>query len=124
MPGFVADLDECYKKASVFVAPILVGGGIIVKVLDALAAGTPVVTTSFGNEGVGARPGSDLLVADDPADFASSVIRVLKEKGLAEALSSNGRAFVKRNYSQEAVMEKIETAYEEIVNLKTVNRES
>jgi len=53
----VEDIDECYKKASVFVAPVLVGGGIIVKILDAMAAGTPVVTTSFGNEGVGAAPG-------------------------------------------------------------------
>jgi glycosyltransferase involved in cell wall biosynthesis len=50
--GFVDDLDECYKKAAVFVAPILTGG-IIVKILDALAAGTPVVTTSYGNEGIG-----------------------------------------------------------------------
>jgi polysaccharide biosynthesis protein PslH len=66
VPGFVEDIDECYKKAAVFVAPILLGGGIIVKILDAMAAGTPVVTTSYGNEGIGATPGRDLLVADDP----------------------------------------------------------
>jgi len=116
VPGFVEDIDECYKKASVFVAPILVGGGIIVKVLDAMAGGTPVVTTSYGNEGVAATAGRDLLVADDPAGFASAVLRVLSEKKLAETLSQNGREFVRRHYSLEAVMERIESAYREIVN--------
>ena len=115
VPGFVGDIDECYKKASVFVAPILVGGGIIVKVLDAMAAGTPVVTTTYGNEGIGAKPGSDLLVADDPKGLAAAVLRVLGEKGLAEELSANGREFVRRHYSLESVMEKIESAYRELV---------
>jgi glycosyltransferase involved in cell wall biosynthesis len=54
--GFVDDLDACYKQAEVFVAPILTGGGIIVKILDAMAAGTPVVTTTYGNEGIGPFP--------------------------------------------------------------------
>src|SRR5208283_3084824 len=77
--GFVDDIDECYKKAAVFVAPILLGGGIIVKILDALAAGTPVVTTSYGNEGIGAVPGRDLLVADDAEGFAAAVLRILRD---------------------------------------------
>ncbi len=119
VPGFVKDIDECYKSAAVFVAPILVGGGIIVKVLDAMAAGTPVVTTSYGNEGIAAVPGRDLLVADDPEGFASSVIRVLNEKGLAEDLSINGREFVRGHYSLETVMSKIESAYQETVRRKT-----
>jgi glycosyltransferase involved in cell wall biosynthesis len=121
VPGFVGDIDGCYKKAAVFVAPILVGGGIIVKILDALAAGTPVVTTSYGNEGIGAVPGRDLLVADDPETFAAAVIRLLKEPELANEIGMNGRTFVRENYSREAVMEKIETAYEEIAG-NTVNK--
>ena len=115
VPGFVEDIDECYKKASVFVAPILVGGGIIVKVLDAMAAGTPVVTTTYGNEGIEAKPGRDILVADDPGAFSSAVVSILREHGLAETLSKNGREFVRRRYSLDAVMDKIESAYREIV---------
>ncbi len=116
VPGFVDDLEECYKKASVFVAPILVGGGIIVKVLDALAAGTPVVTTTYGNEGVGAMPGRDLLVADDPKAFADAVVRVLNDRELADRLSKNGRGFVENNFGRAAVMNKIEEAYHELTN--------
>lgn len=118
VPGFVEDLDECYKTAEVFVAPVLVGGGIIVKILDAMASGTPVVTTTYGNEGIGAIPGRDLLVADTPGDFAAAVVGVLRDKSLAERLSANGKAFVRRHYSLETVMAKIKTAYEELAGTK------
>ncbi|HKN19500.1 MAG TPA: glycosyltransferase family 4 protein [Dissulfurispiraceae bacterium] len=104
VPGYVDDIDECYKKAAVFVAPIMIGGGVIVKIIDAMAAGTPVVTTSYGNEGIGAVHGRDLLVADDPHSFAAAVLRVLGEKGLAETLSQNGRDFVRTHFSLETVI--------------------
>ncbi len=115
VPGFVDDLDECYKKASVFVAPILVGGGIIVKILDSMAAGTPVVTTTYGNEGIGAVPERDILIADDPARFADAVVRVLSDRELADSLSRNGREFVRKNFTLEAAMKKLEATYEQIV---------
>ncbi|MBK5274150.1 MAG: glycosyltransferase [Desulfuromonadales bacterium] len=115
VPGFVDDLEACYKGAAVFVAPILQGGGIIVKILDALAAGTPVVTTTFGNEGIGGTPGRDLLVADDPQAFAAAVIAILRDPGLAERLTENGRAFVAEHYGLDAVLAKIETIYGELV---------
>ena len=114
--GFVDDLDRCYKEAAVFVAPILTGGGIIVKILDALAAGTPVVSTTFGNEGIGAVPGHDLLVADTPKAFAAAVVRFLMEQEFARQIGENGQEFVRKNYSLESVMKIIESAYDEIVS--------
>lgn len=120
VPGFVEEIDECYKKASVFVAPILVGGGIIVKVLDAMAAGTPVVTTSYGNEGIAAIAGRDLLVADDPEGLAVAVVGLLKDPASAAEIARNGQDFVKKNFSLEAVMGKINSAYDDLVK-KTGN---
>ena len=125
--GFVDDLDRCYKEAAVFVAPILTGGGIIVKILDALAAGTPVVSTTFGNEGIRAVPGHDLLVADTPKAFAAAVVRFLMEKEFARQIGENGQEFVRKNYSLESVMKIIESAYDEMVspgedhNAKTIS---
>ncbi|QWV92445.1 glycosyltransferase family 4 protein [Geomonas oryzisoli] len=112
--GFVDDTDQLYKSASVFVAPILTGGGIIVKVLDALAAGTPVVTTSFGNEGVEATPGADLLVADTAREFADAVVTLLRDRERAEKLGASGAAFVARTFSLSAVLQRIETSYREV----------
>ena len=113
--GFVDDTDQVYKSASVFVAPILTGGGIIVKVLDALAAGTPVVTTSFGNEGIGARCGEELMVADTPESFAEAVITLLKDEAQRDRIARNGSAFAARHFSMETVLERIASAYGELV---------
>jgi glycosyltransferase involved in cell wall biosynthesis len=108
VPGFVADLDRCYKEAAVFVAPLLTGGGIIVKLLDALAAGRPVVATTIANEGVGARPGHDLLVADDPATFAAHVVRLLREPEVAGTLAASGREFVRQHYGIDYIIARLE----------------
>lgn len=79
-----------------------------------MAAGTPVVTTTYGNEGVGALPGRDLLIADDPEGFAEAVVRVLSDRGLSESLSKNGQEFVRKNFALEAAMKKLEATYLEI----------
>ncbi len=116
VPGFVDDLDCCYKKAAVFVAPILTGGGIIVKLLDALAAATPTVSTTFGNEGIGAVPGRDLLVVDDSREFANAVVQLLIDREYAEKLGRNGQRFVQEHYGREAVMAQLDAVYEELAN--------
>jgi polysaccharide biosynthesis protein PslH len=113
--GFVDDLDACYKQAEVFVAPILTGGGIIVKILDAMAAGIPVVTTSYGNEGIGAVPARDMLVADDPANFAKSVIGMMNDHESARRIAENGQDFVRENFSMASVTRRFEAAYREIL---------
>lgn len=118
--GFVDDIDKCYKEAAVFVAPILVGGGIIVKILDAMAAGAPVVTTPYGNEGIGAVDGHDMLIADTPKIFALSVIRLLNDPSYANNIAENGQEFVRRNYSMPSIMHKIESAYSELMARKLV----
>lgn len=116
VPGFVDDLNRCHKEAAVFVAPILTGGGIIVKLLDALAAGTPTVSTTFGNEGVGAVHGRDLLVADDPAEFAAAVVKLLLDREYATALGRSGQRFVREQYGREAVMARLDALHAELIN--------
>jgi glycosyltransferase involved in cell wall biosynthesis len=118
--GFVDDTDELYKSAAVFVAPILYGGGIIVKILDAMAAGAPVVTTTYGNEVIGAVPERDILIADTPRAFADAVIALLRNGVLAEKLGGSGHDFVAGNFSLEAVMAKMEGIYGTV---KAGNRE-
>jgi len=93
----------------------LTGGGIIVKILDALAAGTPVVTTAYGNEGIGAVDGRDLIVADDPESFATAVVKLLTNQEFAEKLGLSGQAYVRKNYSLESVTNRLENAYRDVL---------
>jgi glycosyltransferase involved in cell wall biosynthesis len=112
--GFIEDIGECYASASVFVAPILIGGGIIVKILDAMAAGVPVVTTSYGNEGIRAEPGVDLFVADTPEDFASKVIALLDAEDLRRRIGENGRVFATKNFDKDRILEEFEADLDRI----------
>lgn len=118
VPGFVEDIDQCYKESAVFVAPILTGGGIIVKVLDALASGTPTVSTGFGNEGVGAIDGRDILIADKPDEFAAAVVRLLTDEIFAASLGASGKEFVTSNYGRELVMARHDALISELCDGK------
>jgi glycosyltransferase involved in cell wall biosynthesis len=111
VPGFVEDLETAYKTATIFVAPLMTGGGIIVKILDALASATPVVTTSVGNEGIGATPGEQLLIGDTAADFAEKVARLLRDKPLRERVGRAGREFVAAHYGADALRKTVGEYY-------------
>lgn len=110
--GFVDQIQTYYEKATVFVAPILVGGGIIVKILDALTFGVPVVTTTYGNEGIRAKPGKEILIADTPKDFASCVIQLLNNPELRKKIAFNGKRFVKENFNWGHIIDMLESDYE------------
>lgn len=97
--GYIEDLDSIYKKATVFVVPILVGGGVRIKLLDAMSRGIPVVSTRIGAEGVEVHDGQEILIRDTLKDFGTAVVKVIKNKNLAIKLSKNGLKFIKKNYS-------------------------
>lgn len=109
--GFVEEIEPYYKKAAVFVAPLLTGGGIIAKILDAMASNTPVVTTSIGNEGIGATPGTHLLIGDTHGDFAEKVILLLEDKSLWQKMSMAGMTFIKDRFSIENMGKTLEKYY-------------
>ena len=113
--GFVENIEEEYKSASVFVAPILTGGGVIVKILDALAAGVPVVTTPYGNEGIRAGEEKEILVGKNPDSFTTNVISLLEHPGLRESLGRAGKIFVDRNYSPGMFVSALEEIYDDLV---------
>ena len=100
--GFVEDLRPHLAGASAIIAPLRLGGGTRLKILEALAMGLPVVSTRLGAEGLAARDGVELLLADEPADFAAAVVRVLEDRALAARLGQSARALVERRYSWKA----------------------
>ena len=86
--GFVPDLQPHLEKMSVIVAPIRFGGGTRFKIVEAFAHHLPVVSTSIGAEGIGARDGVHLLLRDDPASFARGVVEVHRDRALRQRLVS------------------------------------
>ncbi len=99
----VATVAPYLQGARVAVVPIRVGSGSRLKALEALAAGRPVVGTSIGLEGLDLRPGVHALIADQPADFAAAVVRVLRDDELATSMAAAGRALVEQRFAWPAI---------------------
>ena len=100
--GYVADLTARLREAACFVAPIVSGTGIKTKVLEAMAAGLPVVTTREGVAGLQVQNRRHCFVCERPADFPAAM-RALGEPGVAARLSANARRYVEQNFSPEAL---------------------
>lgn len=120
-PGFevlgpVPDLRPHLEAARVVVAPVRFGTGMRGKVLDALALARPVVTTSLGAEGLGAVPGTHLLVADDPTEFAGACRLLLDDPGRAAALGTAGRRFVVERFDWDRIAEGHEAIYDHVLH--------
>jgi glycosyltransferase involved in cell wall biosynthesis len=96
--GNLAAVRPLLASCWVSVVPLLKGGGTRLKILESLAVGTPVVSTSKGMEGLALKAEDDLLCADSPADFATSVIRVLENDSLRNELVMRGKEAVAAHY--------------------------
>jgi glycosyltransferase involved in cell wall biosynthesis len=88
--GYVDDVEPYYQQATVAVAPLHSGGGTRLKVIEALARGVPLVSTSFGIAGIDVSPGRDVLIADDPGTFASTCRAVATHAPLRQRLVEAG----------------------------------
>lgn len=98
--GYVEDVDPLIARARISVAPLRYGAGVKGKVNQAMAHGLPVVATGVASEGMGLRPGVDLLVADDPQDYADEIVRLYGDEALWNSLAANGRANIQRHFSR------------------------
>lgn len=94
--GYLADVRPAVAGAWLTVVPLRIGGGTRLKILESLALGTPIVSTSKGAEGLDLVDGRDVLLADTPDAFARAVERMLTEPGLRAELSDAGRLAAKR----------------------------
>ncbi len=114
--GYVDDPKPYLQDASVFIAPIKSGGGTKLKVLEAMAVGKAVVTTSVGCEGIAGAHGEHFLVADSSKDFADSIIKLLRDDRLREFLQANASQFVHSRYSYDAICKKLDDFYTQKVS--------
>jgi sugar transferase (PEP-CTERM/EpsH1 system associated) len=113
--GLVPDIAHEYMKSSVAVAPTRFGSGTLNKVIEALALGVPVVATTIGTSGLSAlRDGQEILVADDPRQFAEHVIRLLSDPPLRTRLAQAGSAYVRSHLSWDVLAEQLQSVYADV----------
>jgi glycosyltransferase involved in cell wall biosynthesis len=108
--GSVDDAVETLAGARVAVAPLLAGSGTRLKIIEAWAAGVPVVSTTVGAEGLDATHDRDLLVADTALDFAQAILRLLASEELCSHLAANARQHFERSLNWTAAWSHLEAA--------------
>ena len=106
--GPVDDAITELARAKICVVPLLSGSGTRFKILEAWAAARAVVSTSIGAEGLGARHGEHLLIADDPASFASAINQLLADAALRKGLGESGRAWYLKNFTWRVAWKRLE----------------
>lgn len=109
--GQVPDVRPYVARAAVAVVPLRMGGGTRLKVVEALAMGKPIVSTSLGCEGIDVRHGEHLLIADDAPAFADAVLRLLADPALATALGRRARALAEEKYGWASITAELERFY-------------
>jgi glycosyltransferase involved in cell wall biosynthesis len=113
--GYVDSVQPYLAKSSIFIAPMILGTGIKNKVLEAMAMGKCVVTTSIGAQGINAVSGEDLITTDDPKEFATWVIKLLKDKQLRKKLGDNARIIIESEYSWKKMAQRLDQILGEAV---------
>ena len=101
--GFQPDIRPILAEAAVVLAPLRFGSGVKIKILEAMALGKAVVTTSIGAEGIEAEPGTDFLVADNAQALASETIRLLANPSIRDSLGQHARLFIQAHHDADQI---------------------
>jgi len=116
--GFVEDVREPLGRYAVFVCPILSGSGMRVKLLEAFAAGIPVVSTPLGAEGLAGKDGEICALAEDPVEFAQKIVELFDDPEKARKLACRAREQVVATRDMRVLTERLVESYREIVRQK------
>ncbi|MEJ2304933.1 MAG: glycosyltransferase [Anaerolineales bacterium] len=109
--GTVDDIRSYLRSATIAVAPIQYGAGIQNKVLEAMACGAPVISTSQAISALQAQPGQDLLVADEPIEFAETILALLDDRERQRKIGAAGRRYVEQHHNWDYIAAKLEEIY-------------
>ncbi len=113
--GRVDDVRPFLKKGRTFICPVRLGGGFRGKILEAMAIGRPVVSTSLGAEGVPAQQRENIILADKPEDFAQGILDLMTDEALFERIRTNARKLVEEKYAWEKGVETMEGVLEKML---------
>jgi glycosyltransferase involved in cell wall biosynthesis len=110
----IPDARDAYRKASIMIAPIKGAGGTRLKILEAMAAGLPVVSTKVGVAGLHIKNGKEAIIADTPKEMAQEVIRLLNNKKKAELIGKRGQIHVRKYFDWEKIVKLHDPVYQKL----------
>lgn len=119
--GYVNDVRPFYEQCALSVVPLRAGGGTRLKILESMAFGRPVISTSIGCEGLHVCNNENIIISDKPEEFARKTIELLQNVNFREKISKNGRNLVEHNYSWGSIAKKQIQIYEKLTEIKQLH---
>ena len=105
--GRVEDVQPFYQQSSVCVIPLRAGSGTRLKILEAMALGRPIVSTSVGAEGIDIKDGDNILIGNDPQTFADHTVHLLQDQAAWQRIATQARQFAVDNYDWDSITDKL-----------------
>jgi sugar transferase (PEP-CTERM/EpsH1 system associated) len=112
--GTVDDIRPYVRNSAVYVAPLRIGGGTRIKIFEAMAMGKAILSTTIGAEGLPVQHEDNIVLADQPRDFAQQTVRLLRDHALRQRLGSAARTLVETNYSWASVAGQFDTVLQRV----------
>lgn len=119
---FVADVRPAYERASIVIAPLLASAGTNIKIMEAMAMGKAIVSTSAGVNGLDVKPGRDLMVADTAEDLAQAIRKLLADSGLRKDIELQARRTAVELYDWNVIAFRQKRIYEQVAGLRAAAR--
>jgi glycosyltransferase involved in cell wall biosynthesis len=119
--GTVDDVVPYLRKGKVFICPVRLGGGFRGKILEAMAVGRPVVSTSLGAEGIPASNGENIILADKPDDFARGISDLMRNETLYEKVQLNARRLMEDKYTWDKGVALLENVLSQMMHESPLN---
>jgi glycosyltransferase involved in cell wall biosynthesis len=120
--GYQRDVEHFIREAAVVAAPVRIGGGMRMKVLQGMALGKSVVTTTRGIDGLDLYPDAPVSVADDAEGLAAAIVQLLDDRDRRERLGQRARAYVEEHFSPSAYARRLEAVYEAAIATRSAPR--
>jgi glycosyltransferase involved in cell wall biosynthesis len=115
---FLGEVENAYdfiRSRAVMVVPLLSGSGMRIKIIEGMALGKAIVTTSIGTEGISTTHGKDILIADDPEQFALCIASLIDHRNYCMEIGKNARNFVAAQYDNSAITLSLTEFYQSIL---------
>lgn len=119
--GYVDDVQPFYEQCAISVVPLRGGSGTRLKILESMAFGRPVISTSIGCEGLHVCNNENIIISDKPEEFARKTIELLQNVNFREKISKNARNLVEHNYSWESIAKKQIQIYEKLTKINQLH---
>lgn len=114
--GYVQDIVPCLQKATLYIAPLFVGAGVRIKILEAMATGLPVVATDIAAQGIPAGKSQGLIRVNSSEETAKSIIALLKNKQMLSVIGKSAADFVRANYNWQKNVKTMLDEYQKIIS--------